>query len=153
MLHHKYKVSLTSQAITMGVIKLCSPVINTARYRACALSIFRLWLDQKLKGPQSHFLERRIMESVKRKKNKLTATRPQTNKTLNRSGSWGGGWRLPLLSPSQEQKVGKSALAAITGRVSQITVLLFVQNHNQSSIVRSPVGQKSLWLPNTIKSL
>lgn len=49
-------------------------------------------------------------------------------------------------------KVRKS-LTAITNQVAQITTLLFVQNHNQSRIVRSHVVQNGLWLPNTIKRL
>lgn len=83
-------------------------------------------------------------KSTNKKRKEKPAIRPQPNKTtLNWSGSRGGCWRRPLPSPSQEHKLGTSVLAAIIGRVSRITAPLFVQNHNQSCIVWSFVGQKA----------
>ena len=97
--------------------------------------------------------QRNMKRFRENEKHKQPPAHGQTQPTSIWSGSWGGCWRRPLPSPSQEHKVTKSALAAITGREAQITALLFDRKPQSGCIVRSPVEQKGLWLPNTIKSI
>lgn len=128
----------------------CSEVnrgLCTCFVQALPVSKIKGWTKAIPRGQRNM---KRIREN---EKHKQPPAHGQTQPTSIWSGSWGGCWRRPLLSPSQEHKVTKSALAAITGRVAQITALLFDQKPQSGCIVRSSVEQKGLWLPNTIKSL